>query len=65
MECKKESNKANCSCTYPCDKRGMCCECVAFHRERGEIPGCFFSKISEKTYNRSIKYFKQGTTIVD
>jgi len=65
MECKKESNKTACTCTYACNKRGMCCDCVVFHRERGEIPGCFFPKNAEKTYNRSIGYFKEATTIVD
>lgn len=65
MECKKEQNKKSCTCSYSCSKRGMCCECVAFHRERGEIPGCFFSERSEQTYDRSIEYFKHTTTIVD
>lgn len=65
MECKKEKNKLFCACSYPCSKKGMCCDCVAYHRERGEIPGCFFSKESEKTYDRSIKHFKNTTTIVD
>ena len=65
MECKKEQNMKFCTCSYPCSRKGMCCECVAYHRERGEIPGCFFSKESEKTYDRSISYFKQTTTIVD
>lgn len=65
MECKKERNMQSCTCSYPCGKKGICCDCVASHRERGEIPGCFFSKDSEKTYNRSIEYFKKTTTIVD
>ncbi len=65
MECKKETNKASCTCSYSCSKRGICCDCVAYHRERGEIPGCFFSKESEATYDRSINYFKRTTTIVD
>lgn len=57
MECKKEINKANCKCSYPCSNRGMCCECVKSHRENNEIPGCFFPKEAEKTYDRSISYF--------
>lgn len=48
MECKKEINKANCKCSYPCSNRGMCCECVKSHRENNEIPGCFFPKEAEK-----------------
>lgn len=66
MECKKDKNKVSCTCSYSsCGKRGLCCDCVAYHRDRGEIPGCFFSETSEKTYDRSIKYFKTTTTIVD
>jgi len=44
-----------CTCTYiGCSRRGKCCECVAYHRRSGEVPGCFFSKTGEKTYDRSI-----------
>jgi len=47
--------KIECTCTYPCNKHGKCCECVAYHRVNGEVPACFFSKEAEKTYDRSIK----------
>ncbi len=58
MECKKEENKIDCTCTYmSCSKRGMCCDCVAHHRENGEIPGCFFTAAGERTYDRSIANF--------
>lgn len=57
MECKQEKNKLSCTCTYPCSRRGLCCECVAYHRERGELPGCFFPPDAERTYDRSIGYF--------
>ncbi len=58
MECKIEQNKENCTCTYSaCAKRGLCCECVTYHRSKGEIPGCFFSAEGEKTYDRSIENF--------
>lgn len=50
----KEKNLADCTCTYSCAKRGLCCECVAYHRDKGQIPGCFFSKKGEATYDRSI-----------
>jgi len=37
----KEENKKDCPCTYePCDRKGVCCECLAYHRERGEKPVC-------------------------
>lgn len=58
MECKILENKENCTCSYmACPKRGLCCECVAYHREKGEIPGCFFPSDGERTYDRSIANF--------
>lgn len=61
MECKIEENKTQCSCTYePCSRKGKCCECVFYHRSKGEIPGCFFSAEMEKTYNRSTNFFCQA-----
>jgi hypothetical protein len=58
MECNMERNLNMCTCTYePCSKKGKCCECVAYHRARKELPGCFFSKEAERTYDRSIKRF--------
>ncbi|MFH1225607.1 MAG: DUF6485 family protein [Candidatus Diapherotrites archaeon] len=57
-ECKKEKNLKNCTCTYKgCARKGMCCECIAHHREAGEIPGCLFSKEAERSYDRSIEKF--------
>ncbi len=45
-----------CSCTYDCPRHGKCCECVEYHRDHeGGIPGCFFSKEIEATYDRSIE----------
>ncbi len=55
--CDVEKNKAKCNCTYPCNKHGRCCECVAYHRAAGELPACYFSVEAEKTYNRSIAYY--------
>lgn len=57
MECRKEENLKNCNCTYDCEKKGVCCICVKYHRERREIPACFFPNSAEKTYDRSIRHF--------
>jgi hypothetical protein len=46
-----------CNCTYPCDKRGKCDECIAYHRKRKELPACYFSKEKEKSYDRSIENY--------
>ncbi|MCX6761989.1 MAG: DUF6485 family protein [Candidatus Moranbacteria bacterium] len=57
MECKKEENKKACPCTYDCKLKGFCCECIKEHREKGELPACYFSKEVEKTYDRSVENF--------
>ena len=57
MECDLEKNKQNCPCTYNCDKRGKCCECIQYHRSRNEVPACLFPADIEKTYDRSRQAF--------
>lgn len=57
VECKSEENERNCNCSYPCEKKGMCCECLSYHKNRGEFPACFFPDEIEKTYDRSIDNF--------
>ncbi len=57
-ECNVEKNKSKCTCTYePCPRKGMCCECVSYHRKSGELPGCFFSPDDERSYDRSYGRF--------
>lgn len=57
-ECKIEDNKAKCNCTYePCSRKGICCECIRYHREAGELPACYFPADVERTYDRSIGKF--------
>ena len=59
MECGNfKKNEARCNCTYePCSRKGRCCDCLAYHRNMGELPACYFSDKEEKTYNRSIEHF--------
>jgi hypothetical protein len=57
VECKKEENKIMCNCSYSCDKKGMCCECMHYHRKRGELPACYFPDSVERTYDRTIEKF--------
>lgn len=57
MECKKEHNLTFCNCSYPCSRKGMCCECVRYHRQRGELPACYFSDQVEKSYDRSVENY--------
>ena len=67
MECTAEKTAASCPCTYSsCAKRGKCCLCVTYHRDMGELPGCFFPPEIERTYDRSreafIKAFNKKST---
>ncbi len=58
MECKKTQNMNTCTCTYePCPRKGVCCECVAYHLRNQEVPGCFFPAKAERTYDRSFAHF--------
>ncbi len=58
MNCKKETNAKSCSCTYePCSRKGICCDCVTYHRENGELPGCYFTPEAERSYDRSVANF--------
>lgn len=57
MECKLETNKVNCNCTYPCSRKGICCDCISYHRSSGQLPACYFPDDIEKGYDRSIDNF--------
>ena len=58
MECQEKRNLEWCNCSYSsCSKKGICCECIKYHRERGELPACYFSKEAERTYDRTIENF--------
>jgi len=58
MECQnKEQNLKKCNCSYPCSRKGICCECMSYHRSMNQLPACYFSDKDEKTYDRSISFF--------
>ncbi|MBI4844977.1 MAG: hypothetical protein HY810_00625 [Candidatus Omnitrophica bacterium] len=59
MDClNKKKNSRQCNCTYdPCSRKGMCCECLHYHRQSGQLPACFFDDKEERTYDRSIRRF--------
>ena len=58
MDCPNEAkNMKNCNCSYPCEIKGLCCECLANHRARKQLPACYFPDSAEKTYDRSIEYY--------
>ena len=54
MSC--ENNKAiKCTCTFDCQRRGKCCECIVYHQRAGQFPACFFTAAAEKTWDRSFE----------
>ncbi len=58
MQCKAAENAKQCNCSYePCPRKGICCDCVAYHRDLGQLPACFFPENVERTYDRSIAKF--------
>ncbi len=58
MNCRQKQNLQNCLCSYPgCPRKGICCLCLAHHREKDELPACYFSPEIEKTYDRSVRTF--------
>lgn len=59
VECKIQKNKISCNCSYPCNRKGLCCECLSYHRNRNEFPACFFTDIVERTYDRRIENYIQ------
>lgn len=55
---KNQENLSRCNCTYAgCPRKGICCECLAYHRGKTQVPACFFPPEIEKTYDRSLKNF--------
>ena len=63
MECKVDRNKRRCGCTYnACEKHGLCCDCIKYHKDMDEVPGCLFPPAAERTYDRSVKKFVEAVT---
>lgn len=57
MECKIDKNMETCNCTFSCDKKGKCCDCLTYHRKRGELPACYFPANIERTGERSVEAY--------
>ncbi|MFC1508102.1 DUF6485 family protein [Candidatus Omnitrophota bacterium] len=57
-ECNLKKNKSKCNCSYePCSRKGVCCECIQYHKGMDQFPACFFPDDIERTYDRSIEKF--------
>jgi len=63
LECKKDRNLSKCNCTYdPCTRKGICCDCIAYHLKLRQLPACCFSDDAERTWDRSFEYFARLVT---
>jgi len=57
-ECKSAKTKSRCNCSWePCSRKGVCCECLAYHWGHQELPACLFPDSVEKAYDRSLRKF--------
>jgi len=57
-KCRSEKNLGRCNCSYePCSRKGVCCECLAYHWSMNELPACLFPDQVERTYDRSVRRF--------
>ncbi len=62
MECKQQDNRNRCNCSYePCDRKGVCCDCLRYHLRSRELPACCFPDQAERTYDRSFEHFARLT----
>ena len=60
MECQQDKNRQSCNCTYdPCPRKGLCCECLQYHLQMRQLPGCCFTDAAEGTFDRSFEHFAQ------
>ncbi len=58
MENGFRNGSLDCPCTYePCSRKSNCPQCLQYHLENDELPGCCFPPEVEKTYDRSISRF--------
>lgn len=58
MECNQTQNLQHCTCTCePCSRKGICCQCITYHQQYGELPGCLFPSKVERTVDRSVARF--------
>ncbi|MCU0612850.1 MAG: DUF6485 family protein [Candidatus Eisenbacteria bacterium] len=58
MDCRKHQNITRCNCSYePCSRKGVCCDCIAYHLRMRQLPACCFPDDAERTWDRSFEYF--------
>lgn len=55
--CTQDKNLEACNCSYPCGRKGLCCDCISYHRKMAQLPACYFPADQESGYDRSIGNF--------
>ena len=56
-------NLKKCNCTYPCNIKGKCCECIRNHRMHRELPACFFPPEVDEPFGKSEEGFLMGLSL--
>jgi len=60
MECKKTENLEICNCSYdPCERKGICCDCISYHLKSRQLPACVFPDDTERSFDRSFGHFSR------
>ncbi|MBU1130601.1 hypothetical protein KJ840_00510 [Patescibacteria group bacterium] len=59
MQCRQSDNQKICNCPHICERKGICCLCLEHHRDKGELPACYFSDEAAATTDRSIETYLQ------
>lgn len=63
MDCKRDEILERCNCSYePCENKGNCCDCLAYHLKMRQLPACCFPDDAERTYDRSFAHFARLVT---
>ncbi|MHC4472590.1 MAG: DUF6485 family protein [Planctomycetota bacterium] len=63
MDCKRDEILERCNCSYePCERKGNCCDCLAYHLRMRQLPACCFPDDAERTYDRSFAHFARLVT---
>ena len=57
MSCQNTENLKNCNCSATCSRKGNCCQCLAHHKKKGQLPACLFPNDVERGYDRSVENF--------
>ena len=57
-DCARQASGAkDCPFNYAgCPRHGHCCQCVSYHRVKGQLPACYFSKEADGSVKLIMDY---------